>query len=83
MGSEQHKIVLSNGEYIKVLNRTSGTLRVVSGPIAWVPEPTEEIVTSVEGNETVLLAWPVVSVNEWGSQQRRVLVLSSRGVTFR
>lgn len=54
MGSEQHKIVLSNGEYIKVLNRTSGTLRVVSGPIAWVPEPTEEIVTSVEGNETVL-----------------------------
>ena len=34
----------------------------------------------LKGNETVLLAWPVVSVNEWGSQQRRVLVLSSQAL---
>ena len=34
----------------------------------------------VKGDEAVLLAWPVVSVNEWGTQQRRVLVLTSQAM---
>lgn len=34
----------------------------------------------VQGDEQVLLGWPVYSVNEWGTQQRRVLVLSTQGL---
>jgi len=44
------KIVLSRGEFIKVLNTTTGAVRMVTGPTAWVPGPTEQIVTSTEGN---------------------------------
>ena len=30
--------------------------------------------------EQLLLVWPVISVNEWGTQQRRVLALSSKAL---
>ena len=35
-----------------------------------------------QGDEQQLLQWPVVSVNEWGTQQQRVLVLTS-GALYR
>jgi hypothetical protein len=34
----------------------------------------------LQEGERLLLLWPVVSVNEWGTQQRRVLALSSKAL---